>query len=91
MICPHCHNQTPEGEVCIHCGAALHDAAAGGSEPQEQIMDNDSLRCPYCGAALWEDAAFCPVCGQSLTPLEEAAAAHHAGEAEDVGLSLIHI
>lgn len=60
MICPHCHNQTPEGETCVHCGAALHDADIGRMETQDQVMDNDSLRCPYCGAALWEDAAFCP-------------------------------
>ena len=81
MICPHCHNQTPEGEACIHCGAALHDAAAAGVEPQEQVMDNDSLRCPYCGAALWEDAAFCPVCGQSLNQPEDAGDIGDAGDA----------
>ena len=49
-------------------------------------MDNDSLRCPYCGAALWEDAAFCPVCGQSLNQPEDAGDigdAGDAGEAED--------
>ena len=52
MICPHCNNQTPEGETCVHCGAALHDADIGRMETQDQVMDNDSLRCPYCGACL---------------------------------------
>ena len=74
MICPHCHNQTPEGEACIHCGAALHDAAAAGAEPQEQVMDNDSLRCPYCGQGYartyWKPGEghkqFCRWCGEQF-------------------------
>ena len=58
----------------------LSSAADGSANPtghEAAGAEQDSVKCPHCGTMMAEDAAFCPGCAWSMTPLpaEERAAA----------------
>ena len=39
--------------------------------PDEDQLDDDAtetLACPHCGAEVYEDAEYCPVCDNYITP-----------------------
>ncbi len=41
--------------------------------PDEDAADDDetaTLTCPHCGAEVYEDAEYCPVCDSYITPGE---------------------
>jgi uncharacterized membrane protein len=43
---------------------------SSGTEPAN--LAQDSVKCPHCGTVMQANAAFCPGCGWSMTPLPPA-------------------
>jgi len=59
MICPNCHNETPDGRFCTICGGQLPE-----SVPAADVQS--SSFCPNCGTELFAGAQECPSCGLLL-------------------------
>jgi predicted nucleic acid-binding Zn ribbon protein len=48
-----------------------HDDAAWEDDPADDDLDDaDTLPCPYCGAAIYDDAVRCPKCESYLSDEE---------------------
>jgi predicted nucleic acid-binding Zn ribbon protein len=46
------------------------DDASWDADDAEDDADGDVLTCPYCGAAIYDDAVQCPQCGEYLSRTE---------------------
>ena len=72
-ICPTCGRENALGDIrCAQCGVSLAhvsltEAAPPASEPAVATgVENATVSCPHCDAAIPPDSARCPYCGEFL-------------------------
>lgn len=72
-VCPTCGRENALVDIrCVQCRVSLADvslteAAPPASEPAVAIgVENVTVSCPHCDAAIPPDRATCPYCGESL-------------------------
>ncbi|MBQ8118592.1 MAG: zinc ribbon domain-containing protein [Lachnospiraceae bacterium] len=64
--CPECRTLLPiESRFCNMCGVKLADPNETKEEaPAVEVPKMEPKKCAFCGAAMEDDAVFCPECGQ---------------------------
>ena len=68
--CPDCRSLLPiESRFCNMCGVKLADLNIDNKDEAQPVVAEampkmEPKKCTFCGAAMEDDAVFCPECGQ---------------------------